>query len=190
MLAIYRGFAPFFVQSGFGIWNFHGDKLVHKKGIQFIESLSCNAIFMIFWCSFQTLPRRLMRFNDACVFCYASVGSFATRFPALVVLDLTKHDWFHWPFQLFPRIFLFLWTLPSGSTKSVPLIILALSSFRFSMAHLLAFLFDEQFLSFLTKFLATEKTGLEVAWFFCKPLPDHVIVSQWCWEWFFFRHRV
>ena len=74
---------------------------------QWMEPLPCNVIFVIFWqSSCQTLSRRFTSFNDACIFWSASVGFFATGFPAPAVSEPYKaqaiptfsrvFSWFPW----------------------------------------------------------------------------------------------
>ena len=54
--------------------------------------------------SFQTLSRRFVGFNDACIFSLASIGC-ATGFPVLSSPDLARHCCWHRNFQLSPRVF-------------------------------------------------------------------------------------
>ena len=79
-------FALSVVHSCFGMWYFHclkhGDKLVHEiEMTQWIEPLSCNAIFIIFrLSSLQAPSRRFVSFHDACILWSGSGGFFVAGF--------------------------------------------------------------------------------------------------------------
>ena len=89
-------FFPFFIHCCFCCGNLHGlrhrNKFVnHILMLQWIVTLSCNVVLMIFvWSSFQTLSRRFVGFNDACVFCLTIVQN-ATSFPVLFASGSAKH---------------------------------------------------------------------------------------------------
>ena len=67
------------------------NKFVHKIIMaQSIDSSSCNVAFMIFLLSFSyVLSRKFVGFNDACVFCLASIKS-ATSFLELLLLSIVS----------------------------------------------------------------------------------------------------
>ena len=87
-------------------------------------------VFMIF----QTLSRRFVGFNNACIFCLGSIRSASSFFV------LAKHCCSVWISNLF-RAFLTvsLNSTSLSSMKQIPRNLLALSSFGFSIAHLFFF---------------------------------------------------
>ena len=89
----------------FHCWR-HRNTFVHEiVMVQRVDSFPCNVVFMIFMlCSFQTLSRRFVGFDDACVFCLGSIRS-ATSFPVLSSPDLARQCCWHRNFQVSPRMF-------------------------------------------------------------------------------------
>ena len=106
------------------------------NGSMKIQSSSCNMVFMIFvWSSFQTLSRRFVGFNNASVFCLASIRS-ATSFPVRYSIGHARHCCWHRNFQLSPRVLKnFSKLLIRWINEEIPRNLLALSSFGFSIAH-------------------------------------------------------
>ena len=143
----------------------HGNKFVHQIVVTSrIEPFLLDVIFMILkQSSFQTLSRRFVTVHDACILRSASVR-FAASFRALMVLDLTKHDCFHWQFQLFRAFFhgffqLNIFWIDKIDASQFP----ELSSFGFSIAHCC---FSLRWAAFhIPNQISGDKwSGLHVAW--------------------------
>ena len=175
----------------FCIWYFHRlkhrNKLVHKiVMVQWINSSSCNMIFMTFMkSSFHTLSRRFVGFNNAGVFCLTNCLN-AVGFPVLFASGFAKHCSWHRNFQLSSRIFHnLLEFFVSGINEVNTTQLSGIVKLRFFDSPLLP-LFSCRRFRHIFLISGHKESGLEVVCFLVSLLPRPCIPIRWC----FIQYRI